>query len=1177
MKRRVEQMINGKFEYEVPRLLISERQIQICASCGENCQGEIHLGTKGNHKIRGYVSSSHRRVVPEVSQFAGTAVNISYGVDVEGMAPGESFQGRLTFLTNLGEYHIPFSVETEKIPVTSTSGEIAALEEFAKLAQRDFREAFRLFTSANFQQVLSNSPQKDLALYQGMSRNPVTYQHLEEFLIAAGCKEPVQIHLQESRTDLYQVQESRQESFTVHKSDWGFLRLEVEAKGDFLEVSKHTVREEDFIGSVYQVEYVIHQSKLGRGKHFGEIHVKGPYQTLVYQVTASRNPQTRVNVSALEKKQKVQLFQRYLDMRMHRIDYRRWLDESRGIVKSLKEAGCDYPEYQMYEAFLHYQNEEIAEAQKILKKYQDKSFTRKDLELAGVFLYLCKLTGLLSAQKEIAPKIQSFYNQKPDSFLLLWILLQLGEEYPLSPSKKLFLMEEQYERGSCNPLLYLEAWQMVEKDISLLRRLSGFWVQVFLFAGKRGLLTEELSMRLAYLSGYVKKFSESLYTALSMAYERFPEDDTLDAICKLIMKGNPRERRFFPWFSLAVERGLRLTRLYEYYMETMDGSYQRDLPKTLKMYFSYNSNLGDQKRAYLYANVIQNKERDPQTYQNYEETIRAFAKAKILEGQINENYASIYQECLRDPEDVQQAENLAGQIFTHRLYCDDPKVRNVIVRHSQLNKEEIYPCINGVAYPKIYGKDAAVLFQDDRQRRYASTVEYNLTRLLDEKELSLVCRRFQIHSPGFLLYICQQEPVNRGNLDIYQRVLESKAFTEAYKQQVRRGLLEYYAQNAQGEDLDGYLKQVNLREFAQVDKKVLMEVMISRGLYPKAYEVLCNYGHEGIQLESLVKLCSRMIQLKDMAEEEELVSLAAHVFWNGKYDEVILAYLIHFYMGPMEEFLALWRAACEFEVDTYSLEEKILQLLMLVWDYRQDGAKVLNSYIRQHGKERLVLAYLSFASYGYFIKGFPLAPFLLECLETAYHKKWKLNTVCQLSLFQSYAQSGKWTMKQEETVRELLDFCAHRGYMFQFFEQLPEAMRSPYQLDDKAFAECRTDKSAKVTLYYMLDHGLGGTPKYKSEPLRDNYEGVFVKTFTLFYGEVLHYYFVITRGEVQERTQEKTLTVRQLETARQSRYQMLNHMLAARRQGRSQEVLEEMESYLGLEHFVKTVYQIEKE
>ena len=141
------------------------------------------------------------------------------------------------------------------------------------------------------------------------------------------------------------------------------------------------------------------------------------------------------------------------------------------------------------------------------------------------------------------------------------------------------MMEEIFDKGSRSPLLYLEAWQYIEKDMSLLHRLDRFWIQVFLLAGKEGLLTEELSMRLAYLSGYEKTFSQSLYRALGMAYEAYPTDDALEAICKYIMKGNPRKQEYFRWYSLAVEHGLRLTRLYEYYIETMDTSYQQELPR----------------------------------------------------------------------------------------------------------------------------------------------------------------------------------------------------------------------------------------------------------------------------------------------------------------------------------------------------------------------------------------------------------------------------------------------------------------------------------------------------------------------------------------------------------------------------------------------------------------------
>ena len=98
------------------------------------------------------------------------------------------------------------------------------------------------------------------------------------------------------------------------------------------------------------------------------------------------------------------------------------------------------------------------------------------------------------------------------------------------------------KKGCTSPLLYIEAWKMISEDVSLLHRLTPFWMQVFCYAGKHDLLTEELVMRMAYLSGYEKRFYGSLYQALASGYEKFSSDDVLEAVCKYIMKGNHADR-----------------------------------------------------------------------------------------------------------------------------------------------------------------------------------------------------------------------------------------------------------------------------------------------------------------------------------------------------------------------------------------------------------------------------------------------------------------------------------------------------------------------------------------------------------------------------------------------------------------------------------------------------------
>ena len=160
------------------------------------------------------------------------------------------------------------------------------------------------------------------------------------------------------------------------------------------------------------------------------------------------------------------------------MDFSTWSASSHYILNQLHQSGCDYPEYQMYEAFLLYMENHHEEARALLESYQDKSYTRDDLEFAGIYLYLCTLTGLYKDKVHALSRIRNFYMQKSDSFPLLWILLKLDPAYKETPSKALFVLEEQFGKGCRSPFLYLEAWKIICKDMTLLHRLNSFWGQV---------------------------------------------------------------------------------------------------------------------------------------------------------------------------------------------------------------------------------------------------------------------------------------------------------------------------------------------------------------------------------------------------------------------------------------------------------------------------------------------------------------------------------------------------------------------------------------------------------------------------------------------------------------------------------------------------------------------------
>ena len=161
--------------------------------------------------------------------------------------------------------------------------------------------------------------------------------------------------------------------------------------------------------------------------------------------------------------------------------------------------------------------------------------------------------------------------------------------------------------------------------------------------------------------------------------------------------------------------------------------------------------------------------------------------------------------------------------------------------------------------------------------------------------------------------------------------------------------------------------------------------------------------------------------------------------------------------------------------------------------------------------------------------------------------------------------------------KEMLRECTRQGMAFAFFRRLSPALLSPYQLDDKTFVEYHAAPDAKVTIFYALDTGLGLEPEYRREPLNNIYEGIFTKTFTLFYGETLHYYFQIEEDGKSRKTSERVITMNKVEGNPMSKYQLINQILSARRLDKEQEVTAKMKQYLRQEQYVKEMFLIDKE
>ena len=187
-----------------------------------------------------------------------------------------------------------------------------------------------------------------------------------------------------------------------------------------------------------------------------------------------------------------------------------------------------------------------------------------------------------------------------------------------------------------------------------------------------------------------------------------------------------------------MEEDIRLTGLYEYYIESLPEDWKKPLPQIIRIYFSYNNTLSHQKKASVYANVVRNKEADPHTYTSYVDGMEKFVLAQLSDGKFGRDILLLYQTFISDKMAEEQlltkrmADNLVKAVFTAEVTCKEPGARTVIVRHKDLEKEQKVSLQDGRAYVQLYTKDYQIFIGDENGRRYAAAMPFETRMLMED-------------------------------------------------------------------------------------------------------------------------------------------------------------------------------------------------------------------------------------------------------------------------------------------------------------------------------------------------------------------------------------------------------------------------------------------------------------
>ncbi|MEE0956080.1 MAG: DUF5717 family protein [Eubacterium sp.] len=1164
---------------ELPGLVLTDDKMTFAVPEGTVGQGVLEFSPDKETFIEGLIQSGSTRIVLAEGTFAGRKCRVEFGLDARGLSRGDSFRGKIYLSGTIKPAVVSVRVNVvtagESVPVPEGVKDLAA---FTELCRKNMREGFRLFSRGDFEDLLTGKDAAYRLLYEGLSTNPVTYQHMEEFLVAAGCKEKLAFSLDREAEEEFDIQTSRKGTLYVYRSGWGYAHLDVSAAGRFLHVSKKTITTEDFIGKVYGLEYIIDYDALGDGLNNGTIRIEGVHQTLTFRISVSKGSR-QYRPAFLEKQKKTAwLLRDLVNLRLHILDYPSWLESSKMTVAELIQAEEQNVKARLYRAFLAWSEEDKKTALEELMKLRPADGRLDDDEDEGFYLYLAKQTDLLPKEKRnILPSLMRFYARHQDSYILLNLIQR--EKDSILPVTKLKEMETCFNAGSTSPLLLLDAWNLIAGDEALLRSMSPFTIRVLGFGTRHNLMTESILSRAAYLSIVnMKRYSPALKRTFAGGYGKFGNRDVLEAILKLIILGQPLAEENFPWYEKAVEQDLRIVRLYEYYMETCPYTAEYVIPAPVRMYFAYNNTLGDRTKALLYASVVLHREQDSGTYSNYARQIRTFTSDSLARGRIDENYMILYREFYRFPDTKEKAEQAAAMIGARKFTCADPSIRNLVVRSGTVRDEAVYPLSEGTAYPRIPGRDSVLLMEDGMKRRFPLDSSCSLNPMAELDGTAEHCLQKGIDSSVCERIVCGQADalgnVTAENVRIYRLAAENPDFREEYRIAIRRKLLQYYSEHTENPGTEDFLGQMDVEKYGTTVKKEAAELLIREGFYQKAFQMVTTYGHEDIDEGLLVRLISRIILSLEMEGDEEALALAEAVYYAGKYDDVILCYLRDFHKGSAKDLARLWNKVSGFKLNAMNLNERILRRSMAEHSFPPYLGRILSSYIKGGGSHSLVRDYCAFLSARYFLNGESVPDELFGWTEQMLLGGWQLDRVCWMALLLHYTETDALTDRQLALAEQILAVLNERGYRFRFWQELPTKLAQEFSVDDKVFVETKVQGADCVELHYqILDKG-SDTAEWKAEPMKNRYHGIYSREFLMFYGETLVYYLTVEKDGKVEKTPVGKAAPPETEAGGRTKYRLLNRMLRARDVGDAPALEEALQTYLWQSAYVDHYFKL---
>ncbi len=473
------------------------------------------------------------------------------------------------------------------------------------------------------------------------------------------------------------------------------------------------------------------------------------------------------------KRIKADLIRGYLDFRMKKISLEEWCrkallrvndDNFLMLYKGTPGEAYSYLELQVAKAMLLSFAGDREEAHRVLNGCGNELM--EDKKGNGILYYtaLYVTTMINSSDQNLQFTKEKFFEATEFPEVPWQVVLyryHMDKHSDENASIWLTRFKDAFSNGCTSPVIYLEAIRIINSQPVLLRVLNAFETQVIRFGYRYGLVEPAASSRVTELVAEENKPDMTHLYCLKKLYDEYNSDEILDTLCKKMIQGDYKGPEYVPIYEQAIKRSLNITRLYEYFLMSLDKSVQRTLPERVLRYFAYDSGIDNSSRAYLYANVIGLKEKDPEIYELYEDNCISFTADRLSAGAIDENLEKLYR-WLWD-NDTGLADRFPLQVFrlqnTYKITVKSDDVTFADISHPEFNAIKKLQIRNRKTFAVILNdkervQDSCVIcFEDVNGRIYNdSAFDYKIERVLGSRRSVSVDPKRCESDPFFLLY-----------------------------------------------------------------------------------------------------------------------------------------------------------------------------------------------------------------------------------------------------------------------------------------------------------------------------------------------------------------------------------------------------------------------------------------